>query len=334
MALFYIKDNGVYLYNETEKKYFPVDIKAVEETVTTKTIIGTEITPKTSGVENLAYTKVMTDEEVIRAFGITGLSAYKPPVYLNVVNDFTMGDITAAVVDIGLVPSTATVVVASSKTATATVAYSAGKVTVTPIAVGDTVITVTASATNYQDTVITFKVVVIDEVAITAISDVTFDTATESVSVVVDPLDAAITATSSDNTIVTVAVEDDGSLTLTAVEGGTATITVTASKADYFNGVETFGVTIPAIIGITPIEDITLVESGTAQEITVVTDTESATISVTSDDELVATVAVLANKITVTPVGEGEATITVTATKAGCLDGVTTFGVVVTASGG
>ena len=328
MALFYIKDNGVYLYNETEKKYFPVDIKAVEETVTTKTIIGTEITPKTSGVENLAYTKVMTDEEVIRAFGITGLSAYKPPVYLNVVNDFTMGDITAAVVDIGLVPSTATVVVASSKTATATVAYSAGKVTVTPIAVGDTVITVTASATNYQDTVITFKVVVIDEVAITAISDVTFDTATESVSVVVDPLDAAITATSSDNTIVTVAVEDDGSLTLTAVEGGTATITVTASKADYFNGVETFGVTIPAIIGITPIE------GGTAQEITVVTDTESATISVTSDDELVATVAVLANKITVTPVGEGEATITVTATKAGCLDGVTTFGVVVTASGG
>ena len=330
MALFYIKDNGVYLYDETEKKYFPVDIEAVEETVTTKTVVGTETTPKVSGVENLAYTKVMTDDEVIKAFNITGSNAYVPPVYLNTVNDFVMGDITNAVVDLAVVPSTATVVVASSATAVATVAYSSGKVTITPVSKGETTITVTASATGYVDTVRTFKVSVIDEVAVTAINDVTFDTATESVSVVVDPLDAVISAVSSDEKVVTVAVEEDGSLTLTAIKGGTATITVIASKEDYFNGIETFDVTIPVIVGVTPIENVEL--TTTPEEITAVTDPADATIAVLSDDELVATVAAVGKTITVTPVGGGEATITVTASKAGCLDGTTTFKAIVSSA--
>lgn len=328
MALFYIKDNGVYLYNETEEKYFPVDIEAVEETVTIKTIIGTETTPKQLGVENLAYTKVMTDDEVIKAFNITGTNAYKPPVYLNNVNDVVMGDITNAAVDLVVVPSTATVVVASSATAVATVAYSAGRITITPVGKGDTIITVTASATGYVDTVRTFKASVMEEVAITAINDVTFDAATESVSVVVDPLDATLTAISSDEKVVTVAVEEDGSLTLTAIKGGTATITVIASKEDYFNGIETFDVTIPVIVGITPIENVEL--TTTPEEITVVTDPADATIAVLSDDELVATVAAVGKTITVTPVGAGTAVITVTASKAGCLDGTTTFSVTVT----
>jgi len=330
MALFYIKDNGVYLYDETEKKYFPVDIEAVEETVTTKTVVGTETTPKVSGVENLAYTKVMTDDEVIKAFNITGSNAYVPPVYLNTVNDFVMGDITASIVDLGLIPSTATVVVASSATAVATVAYSSGKVTITPVSKGETTITVTASATGYVDTVRTFKVSVIDEVAVTAINDVTFDAATESVSVVVDPLDATLTAISSDEKVVTVAVEEDGSLTLTAIKGGTATITVIASKENYFNGIETFDVTIPVIVGVTPIENVEL--TTTPEEITAVTDPADATIAVLSDDELVATVAAVGKTITVTPVGGGEATITVTASKAGCLDGTTTFKAIVSSA--
>jgi len=328
MALFYIKDNGVYLYNETEEKYFPVDIEAVEETVTTKTIIGTKTTPKQLGIENLAYTKVMTDDEVIKAFNITGTNAYKPPVYLNNVNDVVMGDITNAVVDLVAVPPTATAVVASSATAVATVAYSAGKITITPVGTGDTIITVTASATGYQDTVLTFKVTVMEEVAITAIDDVIFDTAIESVSVVVDPLDATLTAISSDENVVTVAVEEDSSLTLTAIKGGTATITVIASKEGYFNGIVTFDVTIPETVGITPIENVELTD--TPQEITVVTDPADATIAVSSDNGLVATVAAVGKTITVTPVGAGTAVITVTASKTGYLGGTTTFNVTVT----
>jgi len=131
-----------------------------------------------------------------------------------------------------------------------------------------------------------------------------------------------VTASSSDESVATVAVSADYStLTVSAKSRGTATITVTA--ADGYGGTveDSFTVTVKAApVVASAIADVSELKVEATQEVSLSgvfrdADGDSLTISAASSNEATATVSVASDgsKLTVTGVAEGTATVTVTA---------------------
>ena len=170
------------------------------------------------------------------------------------------------------------------------------------------------------------EVVVNSQPSIGAIPDQTLDMGAE-VTVAVNITDAdvdnthTISASSNDKTIATVSVKNT-TLTISGVAGGMATITVSAvdgSGQDNATSTPvTFQVTIDAnsqpSIGALP--DQTLDMGGDVTVAVNITDADvgdTHTISASSDDTAIATVSVQNTTLTISGVGEGMATITVSA---------------------
>ena len=234
-----------------------------------------------------------------------------------------------------------TITAASSDETIATVAVAAdgSKLTLTGVAEGTTTITVTAQDPDGNQVSDTFNVSVAKAPQLqqanraptvsSAIGDATIvnesGTHQASLSGVFTDADSdslTITAASSDDLKAVVDVATDYStLTVVALSRGTATITVTAN--DGYGGTvqDTFTVTVKAAPTVASgIGDTSGLEVGDTQELSLSgvfsdADSDTLTISATSSDETKATVSVASDgsKLTVAGMGEGTATITVTA---------------------
>ncbi len=202
------------------------------------------------------------------------------------------------------------------------------EVTVTPVAAGTTTITVTATDIAGQTVEQTFSVSVTNPVPTTVgtiadITDLVANGTPQAVNVTgnfSDPNDTlTFSATSDDTAIATVTVMDSV-VTVTPVAAGTTTITVTATDIAGQTAEQTFSISVtnPAPTATGTMDNITdLMENDSPRDVNVAdkfSDLDTLTFSATSDDTAIATVTVMDNVVTVTPVAVGTATITVTAT--------------------
>lgn len=237
---FYIKNGSIFIKN-ADGKFEGVSLEAVTETVSTTKVVGLTPTVATQEIDKLENAKIMTSDEVIRAYGIDANTDYDFPVLITPIDDIVFS---AATKDVTVVtdPTSATITATSSDELVAIVSVLGKVITITKVDEGETIITITASKAGYADGIFSFKATIIPAVEITPINAVTLDKATDTVTVVTDPIDAVVSAVSDDELVVTVAV-DDHTLTLTRVGNGSAEITVTASADDYDDGVATFDVT-------------------------------------------------------------------------------------------
>ena len=220
----------------------------------------------------------------------------------------------------------------------ATVTVTAGDMT------GSATITVTASDDIGGEASTTFTANVgNNDPVVSAVSDQTFTAGDASRQVRVMATDAdghalTYTAMSNKTDVATVTVEGY-MLTVTPVAPGTATITVTASDPHGGSGSETFTVTVtnaaPAFVfpsGETAYPSLSYTAGDDPENITVsATDSDGHDVSymASSSDDDVATVTNDGNVITVTPYGDGNATITVKAYDAHGGSASTTFDVIV-----
>ena len=129
-----------------------------------------------------------------------------------------------------------------------------------------------------------------------------------------------VTAASSDEAVATVAVASDYStLTVTAKARGTATITVTANDGRGGTVEDSLTVTVKAAPTVaSPIGDVSGMEVFAAQEISLSgvfgdADGDSLTLSASSSDDMVVEATLIGDALTIFSLGEGTATITVTA---------------------
>ena len=234
---------------------------------------------------------------------------------------------------------TLTITATSSATAVATVSVATGgaSLTVTAVKVGTATITVTADDGNGGTASDTFDVTVTAAAnnaptVASAIANISRLEPDESRQVRLDRAfnDAdgdtlTIEAESSDDAVATVSVASGyGSLTVRALEAGTATITVTADDGNGGTVSDTFTVTVaaansaPAVVS--AIADISDLEPEDSRQVSLAgvfddADGDTLTITVRSWNTTVATVTVASDSgsLTVTAVGEGTAAITVTA---------------------
>ena len=223
-----------------------------------------------------------------------------------------------------------TFTVSSSDETFATAGVSGSVVTVTPVGIGSTTITVTAqdsgglSATQDIDVTVAANRV---PTAVGTLAAVTFRVGDSAATLDVapnfsdpenDPL--TFTVSSSDETVATAGVS--GSVvTVTPVAVGSATITVTAQDSDGFSATQTIAVTVAANQAPTAVGTLAAViltdrdSAATGDVASYFSDPEndSLTFTVSSSAPTVATASVIGSVVTVTPVGIGSTTITVTA---------------------
>ena len=223
---------------------------------------------------------------------------------------------------------------ASSDTMVAGVAVEGNVVSITPMAEGSATVTVTAADPAGLSAEQTFAVTVQAPanqapMAEGTIADQTLVAGGEAVSVDVadnfsdpDGDSLAFSAASSDTMVAGVAVE--GSVvSITPMAAGSATVTVTAADPDELSAEQTFAVTVQGPVNQAPmaegtIADQTLVAGGEAASVDVADnfsdpDGDSLAFSAASSDTMVAAVTVEGSVISITPMAEGSATVTVTA---------------------
>ena len=202
--------------------------------------------------------------------------------------------------------------------------------TITGVAVGSAMITVTATDSEGGEGMQTFMVTV-EEANVAPMAGADIDPVMMTVGD--DPMMVATMFTdanmddmltysemSSDEMVATAMVDMDGMVTITAVGAGDATITVTATDMDGAYAMQEIMVTVAANMGPMAgeaIADQMLYVGGDAVMVsTMFTDPEEdmLTYSAMSSDEMVATAMVDdMGMVTITPMGAGMATITVTA---------------------
>lgn len=143
-------------------------------------------------------------------------------------------------------PSDATITATSSVPGVATVTVSGGTLVINGVTVGTATINVNGSKSGYQSTTVSFTVTVSSQPVI-ALTDPGAQNVTVGQSITValgpNPADVAISATSSDPSVATVAVSGNN-LIIAGVGPGTGNITVTAQKTAYVEGQISFSVNV------------------------------------------------------------------------------------------
>ena len=242
-----------------------------------------------------------------------------------------------------------TYIASSNNTGVATVSVSNSKVTITPKGTGSATITVTASDGTLTTTQ-TISVTVTDKpianrapVTVGAISARTLTVGDSSIQIDVssnfqDPDDdiLAYSANLDDDSVAT-ASTSGSTITITPVSAGSATITVTANDGE-FTATQTISVTVtaapvanraPFTVGAISARILTVGDSSIQIDVSSNfqdPDGDSLTYSADSSNSSVATASTIGSIVTITPVGAGNATITVTASD-GSLTATQTFSV-------
>ena len=220
-----------------------------------------------------------------------------------------------------------TYTVVSSDAGVATVSLSGTTVTIAPVAVGTATVTVAASDSRLTGTqTITVRVPNRAPVAVGTIVPVTVHLGSGATDVdvsskFVDPDGHTLTyaAISSAPSVAIVSVSG-GTVKITALIKGTATVTVTARDGNGGTAQRTIAVTVPnrAPVAVGTISAVTLAADGSATDVDVsskFTDPDNDPLSYTaeSSDTTKATVSVSSAIVAITPVAKGTATVTVTA---------------------
>ena len=227
---------------------------------------------------------------------------------------------------------TLTYTVNSNNTNVATANISGSQITITPVAVGSATITVTASDGKLTaKQIISVSVVAANRAPTTigTISAQTLIAGGSSVSVNVsdnfnDPDNDILTyaASSSATSIATVSVSGS-QVTITSVGTGNTTITITASDGE-LTTTQTISVTVnaapvanraPVTVGAISSQSLTLGDSAIVINVSdnfSDPDNDTLTYSAYSDNTSAVTVSVSGSQITITPVGAGNTTITIT----------------------
>ena len=252
---------------------------------------------------------------------ITDFVAMGSPRVVDVANKFS---------DTG---DTLTYTVESNNTATATVAMSGSTVTITPVAIGTADITITATDTADQTVTQTFAVTVVDTtpVAVPSISispaTVTATVGTAIANITIDSSGGAVNSYSISPTLTAGLTLDTATGTILGTPTATApsrTYTITASNSA---GTDTAMVNItvnaapivnnPAPTIATVLVNIDLAVNAHPHTLNVAANfsdpDDTLTFSVQSDNTATASVDVLGNMVTITPIAIGTTTITVTA---------------------
>ena len=312
-----------------------------DASVATVSVDGSMVTVTPVGAGSAIITVTARDpggEEAIQRFTVTAREANLAPVPEGSINGQRLtegGD--AVTIDVAGNFSDPngdelTYTASSSDESVATVSVDGGMVTVTPVGAGTVTITVTARDPGGEAATQRFTVTA-QGVNLAPVPEgsinvqrligggdaVTIDTAGSFSDANGDEL--TYTARSSDESVASVSV--DGSMvTVTPVGAGTATITVTARDPGGEAAIQEFTATVQeANLAPEPggsINGQRLTEGGDAVTIDVTgnfSDANGDELAYTADssDESVATVSVDGSMVTVTPVGAGTATITVTA---------------------
>ena len=229
-----------------------------------------------------------------------------------------------------------TYIASSNNTGVATVSVSNSKVTITPKGTGSATITVTASDGTLTTTQ-TISVTVNDKpvanrvpTAVGTISARTLTVGDSSIQIDVssnfqDPDDDTLTySANSDDDSVATASATGSQITITPVGAGTATITVTANDSE-FTATQTISVTVtaapvanraPFTVGAISARTLTVGDSSIQIDVSSNfqdPDGDTLTFSANSSNNSVATASTIGSIVTITPVGAGNATITVTA---------------------
>ena len=228
---------------------------------------------------------------------------------------------------------TLTYTVESNNTATVTVAVSGSAVTITPIAIGTADITVTATDTAGQTAIQTFAVTVVDTTPVaipsisispatvtatvgTAIANITIDSSGGAVASygIAPTLPEGLTLDTSNGTIsgTPTATAPSRTYTITASNSAgtdTAMVNITVNAAPVVNN--------PAPTTATVLVNIDLAVNAQPHTLNVAANfsdpNDTLTFSVQSDNTATASVEVLGNMVTITPIAIGTTTITVTA---------------------
>ena len=241
---------------------------------------------------------------------------------------------------------------ASSAAGVATASVSGSNVTITPVAEGSATVTVTATDPDglsaNQSIAVTVEAANQAPEAVGTIDAQTLTVGGDPAAVDVadnfsdpDGDELAYSAASSDEAVATVAAE--GSMvTITPVAEGRATVTVTAADPGGLSAEQTIAVSVqgpanqaPEAVG--TIDAQTLAVGGDPASVDVADnfsdpDGDELAYSAASSDEAVATVAAEGSMVTITPVAEGDATVTVTAADPGGLSAEQTIAVSVQSS--
>ena len=222
---------------------------------------------------------------------------------------------------------------ASSDAGVATASVNGNNVTITPVAEGSATVTVTATDPDglsaNQSIAVTVEAANQAPEAVGTIDAQTLTVGGDPAAVDVadnfsdpDGDELAYSAASSDEAVATVAAE--GSMvTITPVAEGSATVTVTATDPDGLSAEQTIAVSVQgpanqAPVAVGTIDAQTLAVGGDPAAVDVAEnfsdpDGDELAYSAASSDEAVATVAVEGSMVTISPVAEGSATVTVTA---------------------
>ena len=241
--------------------------------------------------------------------------------------------------------------VSTSPPAIATARVSGSVVTVTPVAVGSAIITVTAKDPDGQSAIQTIDVTVaaanqaptaVGTVAAVALtvgdSAATRNVASNFNDPDNDPL--AYTASTSASGVATASVIGS-EVTVTPVGAGSATITVTAQDPDGLSATQTIDVTVaaanqvPTAVGTVAAVALTVGDSAATRNVASnFNDPDNDPLAYTASTSAsgVATASVIGSEVTVTPVGAGSATITVTAQDPDGLSATQTIDVTVAAA--
>ena len=236
---------------------------------------------------------------------------------------------------------------ASSDAGVATASVSGNNVTITPVAEGSATVTVTATDPDglsaNQSIAVTVEAANQAPEAVGTIDAQTLAVGGDPAAVDVadnfsdpDGDELAYSAASSDEAVAIVAAE--GSMvTITPVAEGSATVTVTATDPDGLSAEQTIAVSVQgpanqAPVAVGTIDAQTLTVGGDPAAVDVADnfsdpDGDELAYSAASSDEAVATVAVEGSVVTITPVAEGSATVTVTAADPGGLSAEQTIAV-------
>ena len=221
----------------------------------------------------------------------------------------------------------------SENTDLATVSVADALVTLTPVGAGNAVVTVTASdgkLTATQTISVTVTAAPVANrapVTVGAISARTLTAAGDSVVVDVsgsfeDPDDDDLSySVSSDNTDVATASLSGSQVTITPVAEGSVTIAVVASDGK-LTATQTISVSVAAPnrspVAVGTISSRTLISEGSSEQVDVSSnfrdpDDDTLTYTVNSSDTDIATVSMAGSLVTITPVGVGNASVTVIA---------------------
>ncbi|MDO9536322.1 MAG: Ig-like domain-containing protein [Bacillota bacterium] len=179
-------------------------------------------------------------------FTVSVKAPVQQQVTVNAVNSLTVNIDESAKRTVSTSPTDAAISARCSNPNVAVVSVSGNTVTVTGIAEGEATITVTAKKNGYNDGTASFKVSVkaVQQVTVIAGNSLTVNINESAKRTIgTSPTDTAITATSSNPNVAVVSVTGN-IVTVTGKAEGEATVTITAKKNGYTDGIASFKVNI------------------------------------------------------------------------------------------